>query len=514
MNKAILLAACLACPPAIASTTADTAIWQYRVQAGDTLWSVASQHLVSPSYVPKLQAQNHIANPYKLPPGSLLNIPYAWVKQDVADAVLDDMSGKVGAQGRNGATLSLVRGQHYPGGTRFSTGDDAMLRLKFQDGSMLVLNANTTLTLESQAYYPSTGAIQSQNKLENGSTGSSVIPNILMPSRYRIQTPSAVTTVRGTEFRVRSQSDDDTAAEVLRGTVNVNARQGEVDVPAGFGSRGKSGDGQPVALPPAPPLTGLPPSSAFNPPPLQWQAAPGEDGYHLSIHQQGDQPRLLQERDSAAPRFYPALPQNGAYRLTIRAVNAVGLQGFDSQRDFALRAYPLPPLIVASQGPQQQRGHTMTLRSSASATQPAWLQVARDAGFQQLLFNGRVDEPQKSLELPAAGAWHWRMASIAADGALGPYGDAQILDVTGWLGLPDLRAPALATRRYPLPGLRYTLSLIPAAGQAAAPAFQQTSDQPLWPLRDLPRGRFAVTIHIDDNTGYHAEEKYPSLDLP
>ncbi|RBJ65193.1 aminoacetone oxidase family FAD-binding enzyme, partial [Pseudomonas sp. MWU12-2534b] len=52
----------------------------------------------------------------------------------------------------------------------------------------------------------------------------------------------------------------------------------------------------------------------------------------------------------------------------------------------------------------------------------------------QLLFNGRVDEPQKSLELPAAGAWHWRMASIAADGALGPYGDAQILDVTGWLG--------------------------------------------------------------------------------
>ncbi|OHX11278.1 hypothetical protein BI347_16400 [Chromobacterium sphagni] len=512
-SKAILLALCLPCTTAIASTTADTAIWQYRVQAGDTLWSLASQHLLSPSYVPMLQAQNHIANPYKLPPGSVLNIPYAWVKQDVADAVLDDMSGKVGAQGRNGATLNLVRGQHYPSGTRFSTGSDAMLRLKFQDGSTLVLNANTTLTLENQAYYPSTGAIQSQSQLDQGSTGSSVIPNLLMPSRYRIQTPSAVTTVRGTEFRVRSESREDTAAEVLRGKVNVLGQQGEVDVPAGFGSRGTSGNGQPVALPVAPALNGLPQSSEFNPPPLRWQAAAGETGYHLSINQSSSSQALLLERDSASAAFFPPLAQNGKYRLTARAINAAGLQGFDSQREFTLRAHPLPPLLVASLGPQQQRGQSFTLRSSADASHPAWLQVARDPGFQQLLFDGRVAQPSLTLKLPAQGAWHWRAASIADDGALGPYSDAQTLVVTGWLVLPDIRPDALATRRYPLPDARYTLSLR-RAGQAGAPLLQLTSDQPLWPLRDLPRGRFAVTIHIDDNNGYHAEEQYPSLDLP
>ncbi|MGC0155309.1 FecR domain-containing protein [Chromobacterium vaccinii] len=514
MNKAMLLAVCLAPPLALAGAApaADSAIWQYRVQAGDTLWSVASQHLLSPGYVPQLQAQNHIVNPYRLSSGSVLNIPYAWVKQDTADATLDEMSGQVAAQGRNGAALDLVRGQRYVSGTRFSTGRDSMLRLRFRDGSMLVLNANTTLTLENQAYYPSTGAIRSQSRLDQGSTGNSVIPNLLMPSRYSIQTPSAVTTVRGTEFRVRSAAADDTAAEVLRGKVNVRDGQQEVDVPAGFGSRGKSDGGQPEALPAAPRLAGLAPRYDFNPPPLRWRADAGEAGYHLALNRAGDG-ALVQERSGAAPSFYPLLPDNGDYLLTIRAVNAAGLEGFDSSRPLQLHAYPPPPLLLASGPEQQQRGAVLEVRSTADAAHPAWLQVARDADFRQPLYDGRLERPQWQLTLPDQGVWYWRAASIGADGRLGPYGDVQRLEVTGWLMVPDIRPATLAGRRYPLPGLRYTLQLTPLERLAATP-FRFAAAQPLWLLRDLPRGRFAVTIHIDDDDGYHAEEQYPSLTLP
>ncbi|WP_434634128.1 FecR family protein [Chromobacterium sp. CV08] len=512
MNKAMLLAACLASPPILAGTApaADSAIWQYRVRAGDTLWSVASQHLLSPGYVPQLQAQNHIANPYRLSSGSVLNIPYAWVKQDAAAATLDEMSGQVTAQGRNGAALDLIRGQRYASGTRFSTGRDSMLRLRFRDGSLLVLNANTTLTLENQAYYPSTGAIRSQNRLDQGSTGSSVIPNLLMPSRYSIQTPSAVTTVRGTEFRVRSTAADDTAAEVLRGKVHVQGGGQEVDVPAGFGRRGKSDGGQPEALPEAPRLDGLAPRYDFNPPPLRWRAGAGETGYHLALNRLGDG-ALIQERTGAAPSFYPLLPENGDYQLSIRAVNAAGLEGFDSHRPLQLLAYPPPPLLIVS-GPEQ-RGAVLTVRSTADAEHPAWLQVARDADFRQPLYDGRLAHPQWQLTLPGQGVWYWRAASVGPDGRLGPYGDVQRLDVTGWMTVPDIRPAALAGRRYPLPALRYTLQLAPLEAPAAT-TFRLASAQPLWLLRDLPRGRFAVTIHVDDNDGYHAEEQYPSLTLP
>ncbi|XLM19859.1 FecR domain-containing protein, partial [Chromobacterium piscinae] len=67
--------------------------------------------------------------------------------------------------------------------------------------------SNSQLTLGKQVFYPTTGAIQSLNQLDRGSASNAVVPKQLMPNRYQIYTPSAVTTVRGTEFRVRSLND-------------------------------------------------------------------------------------------------------------------------------------------------------------------------------------------------------------------------------------------------------------------------------------------------------------------
>ncbi|POZ62710.1 FecR family protein [Chromobacterium alticapitis] len=507
MRNAIPLALCALAASVHASPPVETAIWQYKVQAGDTLWSIASRHLLSPDYARQLREGNRIANPHRLTPGSVLDIPYAWVKQNASEAELDDASGQVSAQGPDGAALSLKHGQRYANGTRFRTGNDSMLRLRLQDGSMLVLNANTALTLENQAYYPSTGAVLTQSRLDQGSAASSVIPNLLMPSRYRIQTPSAVTTVRGTEFRVRSAAADDTATEVLRGKVNVRTEQGEVDVPAGFGSRGKANGGRPDTLPAAPALEGLANRAEFNPPPLRWKAGAGETGYHLALSRADSAHELLQERESDAPSFSPLLPGNGDYLLAIRARNADGLQGFDSQRALALHAYPLPPLLLAS--PRQQRGDTLQVRSSAGVEHPARLQVSRDADFRELAQDIPLTRPEQEITLPGRGAWYWRTASIAPDGALGPFSDPQRVDVVGWLGVPDIAPASLCGRRYPLANTRYTLLL---SGPGAT--FRSEAAQPCWLLRDLPRGAFDVTIRIDDDAGYHAEEKHPALTLP
>ncbi|QEL55916.1 FecR domain-containing protein [Chromobacterium paludis] len=509
MRIVILLTASLLPLPALADAPPDAAIWQYKVQAGDTVWSIASRHLLSADYIPQLRTDNRIANPRRLRPGSVLSIPYAWVKQHAAAAVLDAQAGPVSISGSHGEALSVTLGQRYASGTRFHTGRDAMLRLRFEDGSQLILNANSTLTLEQQAYFTSTGAILTQNRLDQGSAGSSVIPNLLMPSRYRIQTPSAVTTVRGTVFRVRSVAADDTATEVLRGKVNVNAQQGEVDVPAGFGSRGQAQGGRPIVLPPAPALTGLAARAEFNPPLLRWQAGAGETGYHLALSRADGENEQLQERETDAPRFAPLLPGNGGYRLAIRAINADGLQGFDSERPLQLHAYPLPPLLLNGPPAQQQRGEGLLLRSGASVAHPARVQIARDAAFQQRVFDGELTQAEWRTRLPGPGTWYWRAASIAPDGASGPYSDIQRVTVTGWLGVPDIQPAMLCSRRYPIDAAHYTLRLESASG-----AYEWPAPQPCWRLRDLPRGQFAVTIRIDGEHGYHAVENHPPITLP
>ncbi|UTH74406.1 FecR domain-containing protein [Chromobacterium sp. IIBBL 290-4] len=509
MKRVVLLLAAFCAPLACAEEAAvDGATWQYKVQNGDSLWTVSGRHLQSMAYVPKLQALNRVPNPYHLQPGSTLNIPYAWIKQADANATLEEMAGPVSIQGRNGASLNPAVGQQYGSGTRLSTGKDAMLRLRFRDGSALLLNAGTTLTLGNQVFYPSTGSIRSQNQLAAGSTNSSVIPNPLMPSRYQIQTPSAVTSVRGTEFRVRSIADDNTASEVLRGKVNVQSAAHEVYVPAGFGSLSK-GDGQPMALPPAPRLKDFAVAAEFNPVRLSWRAEAEEKGYRAEISRLDDGKPLL-DRNTDTPSLVLPLAQSGRYQLTIRALNAAGLEGYDSQRSFTIQPLPYPPLWIAAENPRQ-KNRIFKPGLMVDGAHAARLQISASGDFSQPLFDVKVDSPDWAIALPRAGDWHWRAAMYDADGGNGPFSGEQTLrmeDGVSWLSGQTLY---LQIRRYPVSQARYTLQLF-KPGQDA-PIASLASDRPAWPASKLPAGRFDAKIQIDAE-GYRAEETHPGLTLP
>ncbi len=53
--------------------------------------------------------------------------------------------------------------------------------------------------------------------------------------RYRIQTPTAVSLVRGTLFRTKVDENSRTVFEVLEGTVNVQSEEEEIDLDPDFG---------------------------------------------------------------------------------------------------------------------------------------------------------------------------------------------------------------------------------------------------------------------------------------
>ncbi len=513
MHKVMLAIVCMMTFAAHADALKDGGMWQYKVKPGDTLWSVASQHLISSSYVPKLQASNRIRNPYRLTPNSTLNIPYDWIKQTQSAAVLQEMSGDASAKNAQGKPLPLAIGQAYPSGTVFSTGKDAMLRLQFQDGSSLQLNANSTLMLQSQVYYPSTGAIGSQSQLDQGSANSVVNPNTLMPSRYRISTPAATTTVRGTEFRVRVASAEDSATEVLRGTVQVDEARTSVQVPAGFGTRTGKHVGKTVKLPAAPTLAGLETRYEFNPAPLRWTAQDGEKAYRLTLSLAGQSQRRLQERETAAARYNALLPGNGDYNLQVRAVDDNGLEGFDSSRRIELRAYPLPPLVIAPAKPWQLLGRSATLDTSASAGHPVRLQLADNPDFQQPLLDEVVESPRLAITLPAAGNWYWRSAGVDEAKRSGPFGPTQTLTAAGLPALFSWQLNSIQARAYPVANARYTLTLQSLDDAAQAPVTLSGS-QPAWSLAAVRPGRYQARLTVDGDDGYHAEEQHPALLIP
>ncbi len=499
----------------LAAPGIDSATWEYQVKPGDSLWSFADQHLSSPAYVPRLQSLNHIADPYRLTPGSRIKVPYPWVRQHPSSAQIEEFSGEVSAHDAKGKPLPINKDMRYPKGVQFQTGNDAMLKLRFEDGSTLLLNANSSAQLQNEIYYPSTGSAKTEIKLDKGNAGSSVIPNILMPNRYQIRTPSAVTTVRGTEFRVNTESVSATMTEVLRGKVSVSGKsKAQVDVPAGFGTLA-SGSGKPTtpeALPAAPDLGLLPESSSFNPPLLKWSGDQQAVAYRIKLRGPGEHGRLLAERTVAAPQLFPALPANGEYLLSARARNQHGLEGFDSSKTFTLNAFPPPPLLFGTAGVQEIRSQSLPLKLLASPQQPLQLQLSRSSDFASISQNLTLQDGDITLQLPDKGQWFWRVARLDDKGQPGPFSDAQQVVVKGLFSSIGNNTPALLGRRYPVSGARYTLKLAdnPAMHNIS---YHDTQPQPAWLLDKLPRGQYFAQLEVNGDDGYHAVEAIEKINI-
>lgn len=122
---------------------------------------------------------------------------------------------------------ALVAGDKLDVGTTLRTGAAGRVRLKFVDGSVLVLADKSQLRIEAFSAGPAKPR-EAELLLELGLIGQRVNPSA--GGSWKVRTPTAVTAVRGTEFTV--EVGDDRATAVL-------VKSGEVDVePAGPQTRG------------------------------------------------------------------------------------------------------------------------------------------------------------------------------------------------------------------------------------------------------------------------------------
>lgn len=403
---------------------------RYRTEPGDTLVGLGNSMLTRPGDWVRIQQLNDIADPLRLPVGTELRIPVSLLNPLPRSGVVAAVAGDARVDGRE-----ATAGMRVGSGSELTTGDDGHITLQLPDGSELALPARSSARIERLNGFRTNSSQDLRLRLDNGRVESRVARQRGPSARYRIDTPTAVIGVRGTDFRVAwDESEKLSITEVTQGSVAVTSKSGQASrVKAGRGIAIAQGAGSsgPVALPRAPELGALP--AAFDRPVFRFPLPDlaGNDAWRVRVTPIGPLP---------APTLFDALVAgsevriaglaDGDYQLTVRGVDSRGLEGFDAVHAFRLKARPEPPFSFFP---------PVGGNASAGAVVLGWTGAPEAESYLfELAPNGRfVGEASVRRELAAnrtkvelaPGQYVWRVASVRANGDRGPWSDPVPLEV-------------------------------------------------------------------------------------
>lgn len=401
--------------------------FEYRVQAGESLYTISREQFVPGRSWRDVQKLNGIREPRRLRPGSVVRIPLAWLRTTPAQAEILFHQGSVRIE-RAGAPISVERGVKVVAGDVITTEQGAYLTLRFDDGATVAVQAGSraeVTVLRTRAF---ARAVETQVGVERGAVDTRV-PRRGANDRFEIRTPLAATAVRGTEFRAGFDEQARSArTEVLEGVVAVGAqREGPLGtrVEAGFGAAvDAGGSARVVRLLPAPDLSAIPEGHERTIVRIAFPPVQGAARYRVVVREEPGG-RVAHESVVDRPDVRIADLPDGRYRLRARAIDADRLEGLDAERGFVLKARPEPPFPSEPSDRGRVRADSAQLRWTGAAEAARYrLQIADDPAFRSPLVD-RSDITATSFTTPplADGTWYWRLASIRAEGDIGPFSD-------------------------------------------------------------------------------------------
>ena len=427
----------------------------YTLQPGDNPWNLSERYLIDMSYWPLLVAHNRIANDRQLPPGTTLRIPQAWLKLRSSQVRLEAVADGVEWHGGQGWQPARSGSQLQPG-QRLRSSPEASATLQLADGSRLLLLGDSELRLVTAEQHAA-GAFHLRIELLRGRLENAVHPMRRSGGRFEIQTPSAVTSVRGTEFRISTDELGITRTEVLDGAVELGNTAGQIDLHAGTGSLARTDHAPqpPRSLLPPPDLTHWATRWEQSSIGLRWAEQPGAVAWRLQVLALGEdgRPQGTTRVDQSLLQpvaTLPALP-DGHYLLRARGIDELGLEGQNAERTLQIDTQPAPPSGLVPADGQHIVGAPPTLQwqPPVTATGPTtpppgpggrhWrVQLARSpSGFESPWLDRKTDQPRlEPGDLPP-GDWFWRVASVDFQDQ-GPWGEHRHFHLQ--LGAPVLQA--------------------------------------------------------------------------
>ncbi len=394
----------------------------YRVEVGEFLIGIADTRLIggaSAENLEWLRQRNGLRNINRLTPGQTLHLPADRLQ------LVDEPIRVVDTHGQaelDGATLAP--GMTLAPGQSVRTGTGGGIVLQLADGSRIWVRESSEIQLRSSQTAPGLDYSTTEIDVKTGRI-QALIRKLQNAARFKVNTPSAVLGVRGTDFRASTDQGDAARLEVLDGAVDAAtaARANEaLQVNAGFGTVVER-DRPP--LPPrrllnAPQVESLPtlqerPVIRFTIPPV------AEAGSYRGEIVEPQSARVLITRTSPNGEFnFPGLP-DGQYALNVRGIDTQGLEGLDSRHAFTLKARPEPPFQTTPNDRTTLRGDDVTLSWTSIPNATYRVQIATNATFSALRGDVR-DVREPALPLPLnPGEYHWRVATIDTTGDQGPF---------------------------------------------------------------------------------------------
>ena len=486
--------------------------WIYHLRPTDNIWTLSRSYLKPGVSWQQLQAYNHIADPYHLAPGTRLRLPVAWLIVQPARAKVVALIGHAQATEPGRPAQPVRMGMSFGIDTQLSTDAGASLTLQFADGSRTLLLGDSRLSLDRLSAYGRTGMVDTRLRLQRGRISNEVMHQNGMAAHFSVATPSSISSVRGTHFRVAADGSRQARTEVLRGHVDVGGDRRHVMVNTGRGvvvaAGRRPGRVQPLLDPPSlhcpqAPIT----RTAY---PLTWDALRGAADYRVQVAPGTRFEALVVDRTvAAAGANLPDLP-DGSYLIRVHGIDARQLEGEDASCAVTISAHPHPPAIMAPQAGSKVHGTRPAFRwtESTVAASYAW-QLASDADFAHLLDQHPTltgDGVRAARALPY-GRYYWRIASRDRAGKLGPYSDPLPFELVPAPPAPALAAPSHTGKQLKLgwqaglPGQRYRIQLARASG-FGHPWLDRIVAQPLLEIGKPGHGVWYMRVRTIDTDGY------------
>lgn len=446
-------------------TQAQVEDWIYEVRVGDNLWNISEKYLLDVSYAKKVQKLNNISDPWKMLPGTQITIPSQWIRHFPALVRVINLQGLAHSLDQGSKPKQLKTGSIVVLGDTIITAANSTLVLGFLDGTRVLLEENSRLKIDRLMLLENTGMLDSHLKLESGRMEIQVVPDKRPARQFKIKTPVAVTSVRGTNYRVSSETKkNESRTEVLKGEVEVEGSGSNLSLATGFGTVTAKGQKPlpPIKLLSAPDTSQIP--EIFNKLPMQFSMPKPKAGqsYRLQVAKTEHFRDILFNKKYNSNNIRASDFPDGDYHLRIRALDSQQLEGHNAQQQFTINAFPESPFLVSP-----KIGEGILIEESPEFTwsqqkniEKYHFQIAKDESFSNILIDKpTIDEIELTIgEELSLGKYYWRVAAIDQNGD-GPFSDGQMfrrIVPAPELEEPEISDDSLVIRsRKGLPGQKY-----------------------------------------------------------
>lgn len=382
----------------------------YEVQQGDTLLQFAQNYMMSEKDWRQVQKINQVKNPRFLSIGKSLKVPRRLLRYNDVILRVQNFSGEVlidGVQVQEGTPLNVQ--------SRVSTGANGFVTFTTQQfGGRVSIPSNSSGKLLSSRRYILQNTLFIDFEVARGRSRI-FSPKLQGQDQLLLTTPRAVTAVRGTQFRVAFDPDEDRSiTEVTEGIVGVDAGDASISAEQGFGvSSSASGLSQPEALLPSPSL--IDPTAIQMDDVLEFKVTPDPKA---KAH------RFLIARDvtfldvinsqivTGDTAIFEGL-EDGRYHVRARAISESGIEGFSEGYSFRRKRLGVSG---SSQQSDLLDGFVFKWLSVGEGNARFAFQLWADGNRDDML----IDETGLSttalvLTDLAPGAYKWRIAVIVPD---------------------------------------------------------------------------------------------------